>query len=74
MQEIYGSLGFHDDQIPPGYVTCVVYRIIGPQSCGESDKSHRENVQLVAELLLQKPRQVLSEAHFTIHHIRKKVA
>lgn len=39
MWEIYGFPGFHNDQIPQGYVTCVVYRIIGPQSRGDSDKS-----------------------------------
>lgn len=71
--KIYGSLGFHNDQIPQGYVTCVVYRIRGPQSCGDPDKSYSENVQVVAEFLLQKPQQVLSESHFAIHHIKRKV-
>lgn len=71
--KIYGSLGFHNDQIPQGYVTRVVYRIRGPQSCGDPDKSYSENVQVVAEFLLQKPQQVLSESYFAIHHIKRKV-
>lgn len=71
--KIYGSLGFHHGQIPQGYVTCVIHRMIGPQSCGETDKSYSENVQVVAGFLLQKPKQVLNEPHFTVHHIKRKV-
>ena len=73
MWKIYGSFGFDKDQVPQRYVICVVYWIIGPQSCKEPDKSYSENFQLAAEFLLQNPQQVLNEPHFTTHDVRREV-